>query len=161
MAFDLGAVVAKVKLDTTGFKKGVEEVQGQVRKVKGKIDKVSSSFTKAGTKMNAFATLPVAAFGTAAVKSAIQMEQLEKSFAVMLGGADKAQDLLAEIKEFAAATPFELSDIQAGSKALLAFGVEAENVLQCFYSLIRERYHRRQYEVSDFARQCLCTYPFS
>lgn len=47
----------------------------------------------------------------------------------MLGSADKAKNLLADLSEFAKRTPFELLGIRDVAKQLLAFGITNENLL--------------------------------
>lgn len=73
--------------------------------------------------------LAAGAAGLQALKAAGEHEQLEVAFTTMLGSADKAQSLLSDIAGFAASTPFELTEVQKGSKALLAFGVDAEKII--------------------------------
>lgn len=74
------------------------------------------------------ATAGIAAIGVKSVVAAGQLEQTEVAFATMLGSAEKAKTLLAELKDFAATTPFELTELQGATKSLLAFGVEAEDI---------------------------------
>lgn len=58
-----------------------------------------------------------------------RLEQATISFEVMLGSADKAKNLLADLSEFAKRTPFELLGIRDVAKQLLAFGITNENLL--------------------------------
>lgn len=64
-----------------------------------------------------------------AIRGAADFETLNAEFTVMLGNADRAQRMIAEIKSFAASTPFEIAGLAGSGRTLLAFGVEAENVL--------------------------------
>lgn len=56
-------------------------------------------------------------------------EQTVVAFNTLLGSAEKATKFLAEAQEFANKTPFEFPELLNSSKLLLAFGFEAENVL--------------------------------
>lgn len=56
-------------------------------------------------------------------------EQTVVAFNTLLGSAEKATQFLAEAQEFANKTPFEFPELLDSSKLLLAFGFEAENVL--------------------------------
>lgn len=56
-------------------------------------------------------------------------EQTVVAFNTLLGSAEKATQFLAEAQEFANKTPFEFPELLNSSKLLLAFGFEAENVL--------------------------------
>lgn len=73
--------------------------------------------------------------GVKTVKAAGDQEQLAVAFTTMLGSADKAKTLMQEIAQFAASTPFELTEVQKGSRALLAFGIEAENIIPSMKNL--------------------------
>lgn len=57
-----------------------------------------------------------------------QFQQLEVAFNTMLGSADKADALMAQLVRTAAITPFGLEGVAQGAKQLLAYGMEAENV---------------------------------
>jgi len=74
----------------------------------------------------------IAKIGKASLKAAAQLEQYQISFEVMLGSAEKAKALLAEINEVAVKTPFEQSSIIKSTQSLLAFGVAQEDVIKTF-----------------------------
>lgn len=57
-----------------------------------------------------------------------QFQQLEISFNTMLGSADKSRQLMDELIQTAAHTPFDMSSITSGAKQLLAYGTEAKDV---------------------------------
>ncbi|WP_337438149.1 tape measure protein [Prevotella sp.] len=57
-----------------------------------------------------------------------QFQQLEVAFNTMLGSADKADALMAQLVRTAATTPFDLEGVAQGAKQLLAYGMEAEKV---------------------------------
>lgn len=57
-----------------------------------------------------------------------QFQKLEVAFNTMLGSADKADALMAQLVRTAAITPFDLEGVAQGAKQLLAYGMEAENV---------------------------------
>ncbi|KAA2223052.1 tape measure protein [Chryseobacterium sediminis] len=58
-----------------------------------------------------------------------EFQKTEVAFATMLGDGDKAKDLMQEMVELAARTPFSLQDVSQGAKQLLAFQVPANEVL--------------------------------
>ena len=106
-----------------------------------KIDQ--SGFTTAFKKMGDVAKNAAKAIGTSitAVVGALgvgakvgvqynaQMEQFYESFKTMLGSADAATKMVADLKKFAADTPFEMPDIAKGTQTLLAFGISADKVM--------------------------------
>lgn len=57
-----------------------------------------------------------------------QFQQLEISFNTMLGSSDKSKQLMDELIQTAAHTPFDMSSITSGAKQLLAYGTEAKDV---------------------------------
>lgn len=63
------------------------------------------------------------------IEQAGAFEQNTVAFGVMLGSAEKATVLLGQIKEFAKKTPFQLEELVEGSKRLLAYNVEAKDLI--------------------------------
>lgn len=57
-----------------------------------------------------------------------EFQQLEVAFTTMLGNKEKADALMAKTVDFAAKTPFDLQGVAAGTKQLLAYGSNAEEV---------------------------------
>lgn len=63
------------------------------------------------------------------VEQAGAMEQNQVAFETMLGSATKAKDLLQQMSDFAAKTPFQLPDVVNAGKQLLAYGFQQEKVI--------------------------------
>ena len=59
-----------------------------------------------------------------------KLEQANISFELMLGSADKAKKMLADLSKFAQSTPFELQGIRDSAKQLMAMGIPAEKMIQ-------------------------------
>lgn len=55
------------------------------------------------------------------------MENAKTDFKVMLGDAEKAEQLVSSLKGISSKTPFELTDLTSATKTLLAFNVTAED----------------------------------
>lgn len=53
----------------------------------------------------------------------------EKGFTSMLGSAEQAQNMLGQLRQFAAATPFEFQGLLDSSRQLMAFGIAADQVI--------------------------------
>lgn len=77
----------------------------------------------------------ILAIGGAALRAYGQMEKLQTSFVSMLKSGPKAVKLLAQLTKFAAKTPFQLLDIGAATKQLLAFGVTADKMMPTLETL--------------------------
>lgn len=58
----------------------------------------------------------------------VDFEQTEIAFKVFTGSAKKAKETLNSLVDFAASTPFELPQVMAAGRQLLAFGVDAKNL---------------------------------
>lgn len=57
-----------------------------------------------------------------------QFQQLEIAFETMLGSKSKAHELMRQLEETAAKTPFDLDGVANGAKQLLAYGESADKV---------------------------------
>ncbi len=57
-----------------------------------------------------------------------QFQQLEIAFGTMLGSGERAKELMDQMAETAAKTPFDLKGVAGGAKQLLAYGVSADKV---------------------------------
>ena len=86
-----------------------------------------------GGKLTTGLTLPLATatagVGAFALSTASAAETTEISFTTMLGSAEAARDMMDELSDFAAHTPFELSGLQTATRQLLAYGFTAEDVI--------------------------------
>lgn len=58
------------------------------------------------------------------------MQQLQVALSTILQDEGRAKELIGEITQFAARTPFNLDDVASGAKQLLAYGSSAENVVE-------------------------------
>lgn len=128
-------LLVRINGDASGLKKALGEVEKdttQAEKGQSAFGKTMGGVAVAG-KLVAGAALAagtaIAGAGVLGIKSAGDFEQSRIAFEVMLGSADKARKMMGEIADFAKSTPFELPEVVAGSKQLLAFGVAQENIL--------------------------------
>lgn len=113
-------------------------------------DKASPTLDKVGKKMDGLSTKSVAfgsfignamtgavgalgRMGVAAAKMGIStaagLEQAQVGFTTLIGSGQKAQKFLAQLQQFAAATPFELPGLIDSSRLLLGVGVNADKVI--------------------------------
>jgi tape measure domain-containing protein len=67
--------------------------------------------------------------GKAALKSAAEYEQLKVAFTTFLGSAEKADAVLGKLQRFADKTPYDTAQVNQAGKALLAFGVSANQLV--------------------------------
>lgn len=88
----------------------------------------SEAFTKGGLAAGGFLAA-ITGLGVAMANVAGDFEQNRISFEVMLGSAEAGRKALTDLSNFAVKTPFELPQLLTASKSLLAYGVEAENLI--------------------------------
>jgi len=103
-------------------------------KLGGSLDKIAKNAEQAKFAFGAMAA-GIGLLGTKALKTAGAFEQWKVSFTTMLGSAEKADKLLAKVRDFAAKTPFDLPQVVEGSKRLLAFGIAADDIIPTMKSL--------------------------
>jgi tape measure domain-containing protein len=108
-------VIFSTELDESGLKRGLSRLGSSV----------GAMAKGMGLALGAVATgLGALAKNGMAYNS--QMEQYTTSFTTMLGSASAAQAKVAELKEYAAKTPFEMTDLANATKTILGFGVAEE-----------------------------------
>lgn len=68
-------------------------------------------------------------FGSDVIEATGKMQQLQVALSTILQDKSKADQLIADIVQFAAKTPFNLDDVATGAKQLLAYGSSADKVV--------------------------------
>lgn len=119
----LGDLVVRIGADTRDLNKSLGRVQRNMRSM-------TSNFTALGQSMTRSLTLPLAAFGAAAVKSAADLEKLETSFISLTGGAAEAAAMMKQLNEFTANTPFQIDAVAKAARQLIASGTNVSQVNQ-------------------------------
>lgn len=112
-----GSITIDTKLDNSGLKKGVDNIESSFSKLKGSIAKVVGvlglgKLAKDGIQYNA------------------TIEQLATSFEVMTGSATKAKDVVEELKRFGAETPYELLGLANTTQLLMQYGFTADDAIE-------------------------------
>jgi len=92
-----------------------------------KMSTLGKSFAALGTAAAAAAVAGIAVIGKEALISAGQLEKTQIAFETMLGSAETAGQLLKDLTDFAARTPFDLPGVQNAAKQLLAMGAATED----------------------------------
>ena len=123
------ALTIKIRADASHFKKTIAGVEVQASGLTGVIGKLGSAVGSVGLG----AALAAAAAGAVALGAGLAfikdasgkaagIESLTMQFETLLGSAAKAKDRMAEIKKFAASTPFEVANLSETSKLLQTLG---------------------------------------
>ncbi len=123
--------------------RNVEYIIGLRDKFSNKIGRIQNKTKALDQQLNSLrSTIGVLFAGFAAqrvigdiIKVGSNFEQLQISFETMLGSAERATKLVKDLTKFAIETPFELKDVSAGAKSLLAFGIAQEKIIPTLKSL--------------------------
>ncbi len=115
-------------LATDKFSATARKINASIDKVNSKVKKFNRSAVDFGKKFTARVTLPILAFAAAALKSRASVESFEIRLGVLLRSTEKAKDLMVELVEFTAKTPFQLAGVVKTAAQLLAFGFEAKKI---------------------------------
>jgi tape measure domain-containing protein len=104
-------------------------VAAKSRKLAQNLKKTSRQLRSLGADLSLKVSAPLAAFAGLALKASANMETLQTSFVSMTGSADKAKEVVADLVDFTAKTPFQLTGVGTAAKQLLSFGVQTGNLL--------------------------------
>lgn len=117
----LGDLVVRIGADTRDLNKSLGRVQRNLRGM-------SSNITRLGQDMTRSLSLPLAAVGAAALKSAADLETLETSFVSLTGGVEQAGKMMQQLTAFTAKTPFQLDAVAKSARQLIASGTDIADV---------------------------------
>ena len=130
-----GALLFQVRADQSQIQKDVEAIKKHFEKLTEKVKEegkkqadVWQTLLKGAT---AYFTLQGAqSFISQMIAVRSEFQQLEISFGTMLKSKEKANELMAQLTDLAAKTPFGLQEVSEGAKRLLAFQVPAQEVTE-------------------------------
>lgn len=105
-----------------GFKTRLSQVN---QKLKGTL----TSLRSVGASLSLRLTAPLGVFAGVALTASAKIETLQTSFESLLGSAEKAKDVVGDLINFTAKTPFQLEGVGKSAKQLLAFGVVQKELL--------------------------------
>lgn len=114
MAFDAGALVSKLKLDTTGFNKSATTAQTKAKGLGKSMGSAGASFKKAGMAMTAAGGAVIAALGLMIKKTAKAGDEIHK-MSLRTGVSAIA---LSELKHAAEISGATLGDVEKGIKKM-------------------------------------------
>ena len=115
-------LIVKISANAKAFNDEVERVKRTTKDLEGQLTKVAK------VSGVAFVALTAAIGGT--IAAAAKMETVKVQFEVLTGSVGKAAKAMRDLQEFSAKTPFQFGDIAEAGKALLAFGIEVEDLTE-------------------------------
>jgi tape measure domain-containing protein len=119
---DDGQILIGIKLDKKDLEKGLSQFKSSAERG---FDILNSAAIGVGLAIGAVAT----SIGVLGFNYAKEMENANAAFTVLLASADKAKNMLADLEKFANSTPFDMPGVTKASKTLLAFGVDANDLM--------------------------------
>ena len=114
----LGDIVIKLSMNTSQFSGSAASARGHLAQIQTATIAVSATLAAAAA----------AAVGYG-LKLAADAEQTAVSFEVMLGSAERARDMLGQLKAYADKSPFSGADTNNFAKMLLNYGISGEKIL--------------------------------
>lgn len=122
--------VVKFQSDTSGFQKGIDQINDSLKGVKSAAAGIGAAFAAIGAvkiTTEIIGGLKNTVIG--ASKAAAAYETMAVQLEVIIGNASKASQLLRDLTEYGAQTPLQRNDLADASKTLLAFGIRVEDLL--------------------------------
>ena len=113
-----GKVVIETDLDNKGFKSGLNKMQNIAK----------TGFKAVATSVGVVSSAMAGLIGFG-VKYNAEIEQLQTSFEVMTGSAEKARDVISELQKIGAETPFETKDLAEVTQLLMNYGLTADDAI--------------------------------
>lgn len=129
--------MGQLKFDITGDNSNVLKafrgVQDGVRQTAQIVEQQGQSIENVFGRIKSVASVAFAGFTAKEIVTTLanvrgEFQQLEIAFSTMLGSEQKAADLMKQLTNLAATTPFDMKGVASGAKSLLAYGFSAEEV---------------------------------
>ena len=113
-----GSVVIKINGDDSGYRKTIAG-----------LGKAASAAVKGLTVAAGVISAAWTAVGITSVQYNAEVEQLQTSFKVMTGSADKAADVMERLRKLGATTPFATKDLASATQLLMQYGFNADEAI--------------------------------
>ena len=119
---------ARNRLEVRQLTREYKEFSQGTDKATVTVDALMSSLKRTAAEIGGLAAIKK--FGSDVIDATGKMQQLQVALSTILQDKNKADQLISEIVQFAAKTPFNLDDVATGAKQLLAYGSSAEKVVE-------------------------------
>lgn len=137
MALSIGSIATTFVAKTKPFESGVKRASASVKKMGADVrtagQRAADGFKKFSNSVivqAAKVATAVAAIGFVkmGIGAAATMQQDLITIKTFVGSAEKARDVMGELREFAKKTPFQLTDLVTATKNMLAFGFAQDEI---------------------------------
>ena len=134
MGEKLGPVDIEFVLKNLNFKEESQRIRDQIKGISTTAQKEAAETNSILKTMGAgiaayFSFQAISGFGQELINVRGEFQQLSIALETMLGSKAKADDLMAQVVDLAAKTPFTLTQVGQGAKQLLAFQVSQDDVI--------------------------------
>lgn len=129
------AVLKQVQNDLKALDGQSKSTSSSMDSFSSSLGGISSQLAGIGAGLTATLTVPLTLLGKTMVEQVGNIEQLRVAFDTMLGSAEAGAKALNDVQQFAAKTPFDLPQVAAGAKQLLAFGTSTQDLIPTLKSL--------------------------
>jgi tape measure domain-containing protein len=131
VADKVGGVYIEIQARMGSLEKDLRTIQARMQQVDNSGSQLSGTMSKFGAYLTGGAIAAgIFQIGKSALSASAAMEQNRVAFTTMLGSAEKAKTLLAEMQNFAESTPFEFTEIAEAGKKMIAFGFSSGEVVE-------------------------------
>lgn len=120
------SILVKIGANSSELRRELSATKAELKSALGE---ETLSASKAAVMSIAVVAASLSALGVKAVQAAGNFQQVQAAMTNMLGSAERAKNLLGQLQDFAAKTPFEFNDVAAASQKFLAFGFTAEQII--------------------------------
>lgn len=126
------SALSEFKKETSNTSKQSTKAFNQISKEGEKTtQKLSTDFSSLKNKIAGLvAGLGLTKLAVQGISYNANIEQLQTSFEVMTGSADKARDVIDKLKKIGAETPFELSQLAETTQLLMNYGFTADEAIE-------------------------------
>ncbi len=124
-----GSLYMATGIDNSGLYSGFNKAENRVDQFEAHIKRVGDNITRL-TGIG-FGVAGLKAFGSEIINVRGEMQMLESSFEVLLGGKG-VSGFMSEMKQFAVDSPLSLTGVSQAAQTLLGFGITAEKVMASF-----------------------------
>lgn len=122
-------VLADVSPLTSSMSRGEDRTRQFASNVTSTLDRMTSRVTTLAAGAVATGLAALAGGAGVGIKLAADSETARLAFTTMLRDASQAKQLIGEIANFAAQTPFESPELIGAARSLLAFGTNAQQII--------------------------------
>ena len=129
-----GALNFRATIDLSNFRTGINQIRTDILGLSGIVEQQTSRMDSAFKNLSLgiagyFSANALKGFVMELINIRGEFQKTEIAFSTMLGDGAKAKQLMGQMVDLAAKTPFSLQDVSSGAKQLLAFQIPAKEVV--------------------------------